>query len=288
MRIETKMAAGILLGAALSCTHDVTDPLAGTVEADALTEVEHALAPRLKAEFGAEARLQRIFGGGRERLLLGVATEPLLVDADAVPSVGVAAWDKERDVLSVVARDRAYKEAREHGDGYLLVRVDGVLVYRRADGDERRLTENVRGDLASAPDGALVAYTRAGDDVHDGETAVEVVDAQGVVRRLADDLGVDDRPTFSPDGRTVVFVSGRTGIASLWRTTVDGAPPVQVTNVGIALGKRDGPPDGFVPPPVRGDLVEWLSNDELRYDAGDGEMWVVDVKSGAARREGGA
>ena len=106
---------------------------------------------------------------------------------------------------------------------------------------------------------------------------------------LADGDGVDDRPAISPDGQTVVFVSGRTGIASLWRTSVDGAEPVQITNAHIEAGvERQGDPEGFIPPPMRSDRLEWVSQDVVRYDAGDGEYWEVNVRTGEGHLAGGA
>ena len=44
---------------------------------------------------------------------------------------------------------------------------------------------------------------------------------------------IDATPSISPDGKTVVFVSGRTSVASFFVTTVDGAEPRQLTNIGL-------------------------------------------------------
>jgi hypothetical protein len=82
-----------------------------------------------------------------------------------------------------------------------------------------------------------------------------------------------DRPALGPDG-VVAFVSGRTGIASVY-VLRPGQEPVQLTNVGLErLKRRPGePPPGFVPPPMgplsfEGHLLSWDGPDgphEVRW-----------------------
>src|SRR5687768_13419724 len=47
----------------------------------------------------------------------------------------------------------------------------------------------------------------------------------GTPRRITSGPSIDRQPAWSPDGRTLVFVSDRTGNPDLWRLTVgaDGA-----------------------------------------------------------------
>ncbi|MEQ1507351.1 MAG: hypothetical protein ABMB14_34300, partial [Myxococcota bacterium] len=78
-----------------------------------------------------------------------------------------------------------------------------------------------------------------------------------------------DRVAISADGETVAFVSGITGISSVWVMEVAlGSEPVQITNVGVETAKRrpGQPPAGFVPPPIDaesfvfdGDYLAWES-----------------------------
>ncbi len=82
-------------------------------------------------------------------------------------------------------------------------------------------------------------------------------------RRLVSD-GSPDRVAITADGRWVAYVSGQTGIASVWVVPFDGGEPVQLTNVGLeALPRTPGaPPEGFIPPPHEGPLVidgEWIT-----------------------------
>lgn len=55
----------------------------------------------------------------------------------------------------------------------------------------------------------------------------------------------EDSPSFSPDGKKIVFVSRRTGNFELWICTLDGSKPRQLTNIGGALtGTPRWSPDG--------------------------------------------
>lgn len=286
MRI-TEIVPWLLAGLPLLSCADPAGVLPLDAETRALRATEARAAAQLEAAYGESARVQRIFGVG-PRVLVGVATEEAVPDSDVVPPVAIAAWDEAKGALEPVTEAADYREALSLGERTALVTSRGELVLRDEDGTERILAGGVRGDLAYAADGERLAFT-LGAPNREHETAVAVSDLEGNVTVLADAPGVDDRPALSPDGNTVVFVSGRTGVASFYRTTLEGAPPVQLTNVGIALGvPRKGPPPGFVPPPVVGDRVQWLSDDVIRYDAGGGELWTLDIRTGAGAREGGA
>lgn len=83
--------------------------------------------------------------------------------------------------------------------------------------------------------------------------------------------GTADRPSPSPDGRWLVFVSGRTGIAALWRVPLDGPLPVPMER-GEQLTNHESrhepgqPPPGFLPPPTT-DGPDWVGP-TLRWTAG--------------------
>ncbi|MCA9494232.1 MAG: hypothetical protein KC621_30100 [Myxococcales bacterium] len=90
------------------------------------------------------------------------------------------------------------------------------------------------------------------------------VEADGRSRTLVDASWNADRPALSEDGALVAFVSGRSGIASVWVVPFEGGEPRQLTNVGMRRVKgQPGAPEGFVPPPV---------DDSLRFD-GDALVW---------------
>lgn len=256
-------------------------------ESSEIGEVQNQLSRRLEEKFGKGARVQQVFGRGND-VVLGVTVDARVEESDIRSRLALASYRRSDDALTVLAENPDYKEARQLESGLAVVTTEGELRLRGADGVEKTLAADVKGEVSDAPNGALIA-TLEGGTRPKGDSAVFLTDAAGTVTVLADAEGVDDRPSVSPDQKTVVFVSGRTGVASLWVTTLEGAEPVQLTNKDLIVGEeRTGPPEGFVPPPVMADRIEWASPDVVRYDAGDGEMWSVNVRTGEAKLEGGA
>ncbi|MDP2340757.1 MAG: hypothetical protein Q8O67_07360 [Deltaproteobacteria bacterium] len=86
---------------------------------------------------------------------------------------------------------------------------------------------------------------------------------------LAPHAGPDEQPLILQDSDDVVFVSGRSGVASLWKVDVVTGALVQLTNVGLRPGKLDG---SFVPPPAR---TMSQDGDDVVYDDGSGRVWRV-------------
>lgn len=90
--------------------------------------------------------------------------------------------------------------------------------------------------------------------------------------RIVASTRLDSSPQLSPDGRSLIFVSDRTGTFQLWRSTADGANPVQLTNYtyeypGSARWSPDGSRIAF----------------DLRADAGRA-IFVMDATGGAIRQ----
>lgn len=84
-----------------------------------------------------------------------------------------------------------------------------------------------------SPDGSRIAASqwRSG-----GRFDVVILDARGgLVARVTDDRAVDASPAWSPDGRTLLWSSDRTGIPNLFAASIDGdgrpGPVRQVTNM---------------------------------------------------------
>jgi dipeptidyl aminopeptidase/acylaminoacyl peptidase len=101
------------------------------------------------------------------------------------------------------------------------------------------------GDIALAPDGELVCYTRrtvAGDA---DRVALWLVPYRGgVPRRLTGGAGRDRAPRFSPDGRFVAFLSDRGGTNQLYVIAVDGGEALAVTGMARGVADFDWCPDG--------------------------------------------
>lgn len=103
-----------------------------------------------------------------------------------------------------------------------------------------RALDNVRASVAL--DGGRLLVSRSTDV---GESDLWIVPRDRKrPRALAAAHGADEMPFVLSDGR-IVFVSTRTGVASLWIVNQDGTGLRQLTNVGV----RASDPR-FVPPPV--------------------------------------
>jgi dipeptidyl aminopeptidase/acylaminoacyl peptidase len=104
------------------------------------------------------------------------------------------------------------------------------------------------GDPQLSPDGRFLAYTlRATDWANNrGVGTVWVLDRRSP--RLPRVLAISDKaataPRWSSDGRTLYFLSARTGVQQVWRTDSDGAAAVQVTNLPVNVASYRVSPDG--------------------------------------------
>jgi TolB protein len=95
---------------------------------------------------------------------------------------------------------------------------------------------------AFSPDGAVLAFEGR---VGSGGADVYVVPAAGgsPVALTADPTDAAG-PAWSPDGRTVYFVSARGGVHDVWSVPAAGGDPEQVTTGSGIIGKPAVTPDG--------------------------------------------
>lgn len=126
------------------------------------------------------------------------------------------------------------------------------------------LAEETVGLPAISADGARWALSRQAPGP--GLSALDVVElsAAGLTQKTLVSEGSPDRVAISADGQWVAWVSGVTGVASVWAMPFDGGPAVQLTNRDLVrvLGEE---PAGFVPPPhmsplqIEASTVRWTS-----------------------------
>jgi eukaryotic-like serine/threonine-protein kinase len=92
--------------------------------------------------------------------------------------------------------------------------------------------------------------------------------------RLTDFDGLEEAPSFSPDGKYVAFVSDSTGSRQIWLRLLSGGPPLQITNgSGAHLEPRwsqDSSAIIYFTPPPEGDA--------------QGAIWEVSALGGAPRQ----
>jgi Tol biopolymer transport system component/DNA-binding winged helix-turn-helix (wHTH) protein len=90
-----------------------------------------------------------------------------------------------------------------------------------------------------SPDGRQIAF----DSRPGAHPNIHIISADGgPVRRLQNDSSDDAVPSWSHDGSWIYFASNRSGKWQVWKRTVDGGQPMQVTGNGgfAALESPDG------------------------------------------------
>ncbi|MFO0972051.1 MAG: S9 family peptidase [Phycisphaerae bacterium] len=102
-------------------------------------------------------------------------------------------------------------------------------------------------DVQLAPDGRRVAFTiRATDlEANKGKTDLWLMNADGAaLRRLTTHAAAASSPRWSPDGRTIYFLTARSDSQQVWRIAPDGGEAEQVTKLPLDVGCFKVSPDG--------------------------------------------
>src|SRR5436309_2451164 len=108
-------------------------------------------------------------------------------------------------------------------------------------------------DPEPSPQGDRIAFVvRATDlEANRGRTDLWLVNADGGgLTRLTNDPASDDTPRWSPDGKSLYFLSTRSGSSQVWKLALvdgtGGAPgaPVQVTRLPFDVSNLTVSPDG--------------------------------------------
>ena len=203
------------------------------------------------------------------RKITNTATNPHLDSIEFIESAG--AWSKDGrrfvfpglsggdPILTIVDIDSGRKEREirlkdldevlnpswsPDGDRIAFSGLSGGLndlfIYDLRAGSLRRLTNDAYAELhpSWSPDGQSIAFatdrfTANIAALKPGETKIAVLDvATGAVRPVGGfDDGKNINPQWTPDGRSLLFVSDHQGISNIYRIGVDGGAPEQVTNL---------------------------------------------------------
>src|SRR5262249_31549753 len=89
-------------------------------------------------------------------------------------------------------------------------------------------------DPQVSPDGMRVAYTATEVEMPSGGRNADiwvVPVAGGEPRRITTDPKSDSRPRWSPDGKTLGFLSSRDGSSQVYAAPADGGPPRKLTSL---------------------------------------------------------
>jgi dipeptidyl aminopeptidase/acylaminoacyl peptidase len=132
--------------------------------------------------------------------------------------------------------------------GWLLVAGHGAAYGQ----DKRPFTvdEFLRLKIASdpqvSPDGMMVAFTVSVPSLADNRTVSRVwlhTLTDGISRELTGGPGSDQSPRWARDGRTLAFLSTRSGTPQVWRIRTDGGEPRQMTSIATGVNQFVWSPD---------------------------------------------
>ncbi|HEY3220795.1 MAG TPA: S9 family peptidase [Gemmatimonadales bacterium] len=139
-----------------------------------------------------------------------------------------------------------------------------ALAQKRAITFEDYIALKVVSDPQLSPDGKWVAYTVSIPSLQDNRNVsrVWVVEvATGKARQLTGGPGSDRQPRWSPDGKTLAFISTREGGAQVWLLPIGGGDARKVSRLA------DGVSDPLWLPDGSGLLVvsdiKWPANQEI-------------------------
>lgn len=98
-----------------------------------------------------------------------------------------------------------------------------------------------------SPDGKLVAYTARSVDLEANSQPrqIYVVSSEGGSPiQLTREGTINERPRWSPDSKTIAFVSNRSGSSQIWLMNADGSNARQLTNLSTEASGVVWAPDG--------------------------------------------
>ena len=102
-------------------------------------------------------------------------------------------------------------------------------------------------DPQVSPDGRRVVFVLRKTDLeaNRGRTDLWMVNIDGSgLRRMTSHPASDNNPRWTPDGRSILFLSTRSDSSQVWRIAVDGGEAEQVTHEPLDVGNLLVSPDG--------------------------------------------
>ncbi len=102
-------------------------------------------------------------------------------------------------------------------------------------------------DPQISPDGTRILFTATTYDLPRGksDTNIYMMNIDGThLRQLTYDPASDTHPRWSPDGKTILFLSTRKEGSQIWLLPVDGGESFQLTHFSMGVSQPEWSPDG--------------------------------------------
>lgn len=102
-------------------------------------------------------------------------------------------------------------------------------------------------DPQVSPDGSRIVFVLRKTDLeaNKGRTDLWLVQIDGTgLRRLTSHPESDSNPHWSADGKSVLFISSRSGSSQVWRISIDGGEATKVSDESLDAGNLIVSPDG--------------------------------------------
>ncbi|GAF78929.1 unnamed protein product, partial [marine sediment metagenome] len=109
------------------------------------------------------------------------------------------------------------------------------------------LTMDRLSDPQVSPDGKWIVFVLRQTDLqaNKGRTDLWLVGTDGTdLHRLTSHPEGDSNPRWTPDSKSVFFISTRSDSAQVWRIRIDGGEAQQVTNLPLDIGNLLVSPNG--------------------------------------------
>lgn len=99
-----------------------------------------------------------------------------------------------------------------------------------------------------SPDGKWIVYALRSTDLEANRGRTDLwlttADRPSTPRQLTRDPAADSAPRFAPDGRSIYFLSTRSGSQQVWQLELDGGESRQITSLPLDVGSFLVAPDG--------------------------------------------
>jgi dipeptidyl aminopeptidase/acylaminoacyl peptidase len=102
-------------------------------------------------------------------------------------------------------------------------------------------------DWQVSPDGSLVVFSVSVTDLEANRRRSDLYLARvdgSDMRRMTTNPASDGQPRWSPDGKSIFFLSSRSGSQQVWRLALEGGEPEQVTNLSLNVDALQISPNG--------------------------------------------